>query len=446
MPRITIDLLRKRSEHNEGMISTLEEISLHQEEIEKIEVIGTLCRKLRILYLQNNIIEKMEDLTHMKDLRYLNLALNNIKKIEGLENCEFLEKLDLTVNFIDVDTLDESINHLKPLVHLKELYMLGNPAQSDWENFNHYVIASLPRLQQLDGKEITKSDRIKAMQKFPVLQRELRALIAKKNAKDNSDIDIIPVVDGRATDISKDNQVSTGDEKQPYTPETRRTMYMELAEQKEEEEARKRANLPKERDYELEHKEAVEKARRMETEGTIRQCNEGKYIFRMDEETKPGYILLEVDVPRFLDSSLIDIDVHPTYVTILIKNKMLRLRFPEEVKCDQGSALRSKTTGALQLTVEKVDQRSIQRAKLAKAYREQVDQEAAVTTQKASPQPRHQKLQDEVIKSAVQIRGLVARPEDASERNAKRIEAKSTKYRHADPLDSPEIDEPPMLF
>jgi hypothetical protein len=132
MPRITIDLLRKRSEHNEGIISSLEEISLHQEEIEKIEVIGTLCRKLRILYLQNNIIEKIEDLTHMKDLRYLNLALNNIKKIEGLRyvhsscykimveistkqltlrrsNCEFLEKLDLTVNFIDVDTLEESL-------------------------------------------------------------------------------------------------------------------------------------------------------------------------------------------------------------------------------------------------------------------------------------------------------------------------------------------------
>ncbi|KAF0771722.1 hypothetical protein AaE_002405, partial [Aphanomyces astaci] len=84
MPRITLELLRKRSEHNEGMVSTLEEIALHQEEIEKIEVIGTLCRKLRILYLQNNIIEKIEDLTHMKDLRYLNLALNNIKKIEGL--------------------------------------------------------------------------------------------------------------------------------------------------------------------------------------------------------------------------------------------------------------------------------------------------------------------------------------------------------------------------
>lgn len=49
-----------------------------------LQVLGTTCRKLKILYLQNNIIGKMENLYHMKDLQYLNLALNNITKIEGL--------------------------------------------------------------------------------------------------------------------------------------------------------------------------------------------------------------------------------------------------------------------------------------------------------------------------------------------------------------------------
>ncbi|KAE8893750.1 hypothetical protein PF005_g3909 [Phytophthora fragariae] len=55
-----------------GILSALEEILLHQEKLEKIEVIGTLCLKLRILYLQNSIINKMDDLTHIKKLRYLN--------------------------------------------------------------------------------------------------------------------------------------------------------------------------------------------------------------------------------------------------------------------------------------------------------------------------------------------------------------------------------------
>ena len=72
LKHITRALIRKRSEHNEGIISTLEEISLHQEELCAIsEVLGTTCRKLKILYLQNNCIDKMQHLHHMKDLEYL---------------------------------------------------------------------------------------------------------------------------------------------------------------------------------------------------------------------------------------------------------------------------------------------------------------------------------------------------------------------------------------
>lgn len=85
----------------------------------------------------------MENLIHLKDLEYLNLALNNIKKIEGLQNCEFLIKLDLTINFIDFDTLEESIENLVCNKCLRDLYMMGNPCQSDWEGFQSFVIAKL---------------------------------------------------------------------------------------------------------------------------------------------------------------------------------------------------------------------------------------------------------------------------------------------------------------
>lgn len=62
MVRITEELLRKRAEHNEGQLSNLEEITLHQFEIEKIEVVGDVCRNLRILFLQNNIINRIGSL------------------------------------------------------------------------------------------------------------------------------------------------------------------------------------------------------------------------------------------------------------------------------------------------------------------------------------------------------------------------------------------------
>ena len=59
MVRITEQLVRKRAEHNELEISTLEELSLHQQDIEKIEYLDKWCRELRILYLQSNLIEKI---------------------------------------------------------------------------------------------------------------------------------------------------------------------------------------------------------------------------------------------------------------------------------------------------------------------------------------------------------------------------------------------------
>ena len=95
-----MDLLRKRSEHNEGEIGTLEELSLHQENIERIELLNQACRDLKILLLQYNLISRIENLNKLKRLEYLNLALNNIEVIENLEGLESLRKLDLTVNFI----------------------------------------------------------------------------------------------------------------------------------------------------------------------------------------------------------------------------------------------------------------------------------------------------------------------------------------------------------
>ena len=58
--------LRQRAEHNEGLLATLEEVALHQQSIERIELLGRLCPKLRILYLQNNLIPKIEGLHKLK--------------------------------------------------------------------------------------------------------------------------------------------------------------------------------------------------------------------------------------------------------------------------------------------------------------------------------------------------------------------------------------------
>ena len=52
MVRITDQLLVSRAEHNEGHLPTLEEISLHQQSLDKIEYINRVCADLKILQFQ----------------------------------------------------------------------------------------------------------------------------------------------------------------------------------------------------------------------------------------------------------------------------------------------------------------------------------------------------------------------------------------------------------
>lgn len=125
MVRITENLLRKRAEHNEGKLFDIEEISLHQLEIEKIELLDVYARHLKILLLQNNQIPKIEGLKKLKELEYLNLALNNLEKIEGLDRCESLKKLDLTCNFILAKHMIDSFQHLSKCSSLQEIHFLG---------------------------------------------------------------------------------------------------------------------------------------------------------------------------------------------------------------------------------------------------------------------------------------------------------------------------------
>ena len=75
-------------------------------------------------------------------LEYLNLAMNNIEKVENTEHLEKLEKLDLTLNFIGEIT---SLEILKTNIHLKSLYLMGNPCTE----FEYYK-GTIHKLRQLN--------------------------------------------------------------------------------------------------------------------------------------------------------------------------------------------------------------------------------------------------------------------------------------------------------
>jgi len=61
--------------------------------------------------------------------------------------------------------------------------------------------------------------------------------------------------------------------------------------------------------------------------------------------------VLELAVPKFLDTSSIEIDIQPTWVAVTIKAKEFLIHTPGEVNPDQSKAERSQGTGALVLTM-----------------------------------------------------------------------------------------------
>ncbi|CAG9467552.1 unnamed protein product [Pedinophyceae sp. YPF-701] len=360
MGRINIDMIRKRAEHNEGMVSTLQEVALHQQNIEKIEVLGHLCRDLRIVYLQNNLISKIENLHRLKELTYLNLALNNITKIENLQRCESLQKLDLTINFIPKQGL-LSLRSLAPCYHLTELFLIGNPC-ADWDAYRAYVVATLPGLKRLDGKDVTPSERIAAQQVLPALETRLR----DECRADGIDPEEWLRVDNQGPE--DDEEVAEtgvlgedGQMKRPWCPATRVLEHREMeAKERAAEEQRR-----KEQEKMVGGDGAVRKAPRREgfeelpeggvESGKVFMKNEGKWPFSVCESEDGGSIVLSLGVGRYLDTSLIQADVQPRVVRLLVKGRLFQYVLPDEVLSDQAIAQRSQTTGELVVTMPKAD-------------------------------------------------------------------------------------------
>ncbi|XP_069777739.1 dynein axonemal assembly factor 11 isoform X3 [Narcine bancroftii] len=384
---VTESLIRQRAEHNNCEIFSLEEISLHQQEIERIEYIDKWCRDLKIIYFQNNLIPKIENVSRLKKLEYLNLALNNIERIENLDGCEFLKKLDLTVNFVGELT---SVELLKVNVQLEELFLVGNPCY-EFDGYRKYVIAVLPQLKWLDGKEISRSEQIQALQDFPVVQQRIleqqAAYILKrtkekdhqqnfeekeineKNGKwkenPNSNGHCSPEIhnalpaqgknigskqfnrkDDEGLREANEDEVNRKFWEEPsyYTPESRLEThrYIEKMRKSKEKDKNPRKQKP--------HQVLIT------SEGRVLNVNEPKIDFTLTDDEENNQFILDLAVYRYLDTSLLDIDVQPTYICVMVKGKAFQLVLQEEVNPDSSSAQRSQTTGHLLVTMPKAQE------------------------------------------------------------------------------------------
>ncbi|NXV81102.1 TILB protein, partial [Atlantisia rogersi] len=389
---VTEDLVRRRAEHNNCEIFSLEEISLHQQEIEKLEYLDKWCRDLKILYLQNNLIPKIENVGKLKKLEYLNVALNNIERVENLEGCEELKKLDLTANFIGELS---SIEALKYNIHLKELFLVGNPC-TEFEGYRQFVVATLHQLKCLDSKEIERSERIQALQNYPEVKQKIRdqeqayllkrarekeeaqkRMQERKDKKQNqmesklgfdSPDSLQRKENHHAEDREQEMWKPVEDEEEdrrfweeptPYTPESRLETHRYI-----EEKRRAKDNI----------RESKKREKPLWTlitaEGKVLNVNVPKLQFSLKDDEENNQIILDLAVYRHLDTSLLDVDVQPTYIRVLVKGKPFQLVLPEEVKPDSSSAKRSQTTGHLVVSMPKAKETILTKQKVSTSIKD----------------------------------------------------------------------------
>lgn len=150
-------------------------------------------------------------------------------------------------------------------------------------------IAMLPHLVTIDSKEITPTERIRAVQQISELRKELEVFIQEQRIKAS---------------------LKTDEEKaKEYNPESRRQMYMEMkAEQDKKEESRKDAQKDKDK--------PKAPSSMYNKDGEMRQCNEGRYEYKLREWDDPEWSFFEMQLPHFLDTSQISFELFPNFVSI----------------------------------------------------------------------------------------------------------------------------------
>ncbi|XP_052273398.1 dynein axonemal assembly factor 11-like [Dreissena polymorpha] len=432
MVRITEDLVRRKSEHNEREIFSLEELSLHHENIERIENIDKWCKHLKILYLQSNLIPKIENVGRLKQLKYLNLALNNVERVENLEGCESLEKLDLTVNFVGELT---SIDSLKSLVFFSELYLTGNPC-SQFEGYRDYVISTLQNLKTLDGTPVERSERIIATQNYGVIRarivqqqieykkkrdkerEEARIALekedqekeaAKAEAEKKLGFDGTWYTDINAEDKEKRAKKQTEeaeeefkkdkefwDTKSVFSPEERLKAHKKLEEQKDRDRKREDAKNPPKPPRRL-----------FADDGRPLNVNEPKINFKLTEDETGNSYLLDYQCYKYLDTSMIDVDVQPNYIRITTKGKTFQLCLEQEVNADSSSCQRSQITGHLLVTMPKAKQIVKSSPKPAKTSNNNKENESNETQTKTNRKNMEKLEVDESARKTVDIGNIV---------------------------------------
>ncbi|RNA22986.1 leucine-rich repeat-containing 46 [Brachionus plicatilis] len=136
----------------------LTQIHLDRENIDEIDNLVEYLGDIRNLYLQHNLIRKIENLEFFKNLKFLVLSNNKIERVENLKQLNNLKFLDLSFNLIESFQTDEFPRCLT------FLDLSGNKCVSNsefWENFVSESQEHFSKLIQLNRVNVSEIQREK---------------------------------------------------------------------------------------------------------------------------------------------------------------------------------------------------------------------------------------------------------------------------------------------
>lgn len=119
--------------------------------------------RIRKLNVCGSSLQDVDVLRQVKNLEVLSLSVNDIEDIHALGELTNLKELYLRRN--NIRDLSQ-VQFLSRLPHLQVLNLSDNPVARD-PKYRRFVIATLPKLQQLDDINIAPEERRTAYQSFP---------------------------------------------------------------------------------------------------------------------------------------------------------------------------------------------------------------------------------------------------------------------------------------
>ena len=93
----------------------------------------------------------------------------------------------------------------------------------------------------------------------------------------------------------------------------------------------------------------VTRTRAQEEAGERRNCNEGDLQYELKYEQ--SRLVLQIMMPQWIPTDEMDLDLQPTYVSLVAQGKVLRLRLPHAILPDESKAQRSQATGRLEVVM-----------------------------------------------------------------------------------------------